>query len=89
MGVIAFVIELAFTAIGVALVVEASRLGRFPLVHREVTPGDPYRGARDAGPTRDPGLDQLVTGDGRPRSRRGALARELSLQHVAGAPVRA
>jgi hypothetical protein len=60
--VLAFLIELAFTAIGVALVVAVSRLRWFPLVPREVTPGDPYRGARDAGPRRDPGLDQLVAG---------------------------
>lgn len=61
-GVISFVTEVAFTAIGVALAVAAARLRRFPLVVRETTPGNPYRGARDAGPARDPGLDGLATG---------------------------
>ena len=55
--VIGFLSEAAFTAVGVTLAVAASRLRRFPLVERAVTPADPYRGARDAGPARSPGLD--------------------------------
>lgn len=61
-GVIVFCTEVAFTTIGVALAVAAARLRGFPLVLREVLPGNPYRGARDAGPARDPGLDGLATG---------------------------
>jgi hypothetical protein len=57
LGTIAFLGEVGFTVIGVALAVAAARLTRFPLVERAVTPADPYRGARDAGPARDPGLD--------------------------------
>lgn len=50
----------AFTAVGVALAVVASRLTRFPVLTREVKPGAPYRGSRDAGPAIDPGLDRLA-----------------------------
>ena len=61
-GVIAFLSEVGFAAIGAGHAVAASRLTRVPLVQREVTPTDPYRGARDAGPARDPGLDGLALG---------------------------
>ena len=60
--VLSLFLEVVFTAIAVALAVAASKLRRFPLVQREAPPGDPYRGARDAGPARDPGLDGLATG---------------------------
>lgn len=60
MGAFAFVMQIAFTALAVTLVVAASRLMRFPLVPAEPRPADPYRGPRDAAQAPDPGLDGVA-----------------------------
>jgi hypothetical protein len=60
MGGVSFVLQMAHIAVGVTLVVAASRLTRFPLVVREPTLASPYRGARDGGPAPDPGIDGLA-----------------------------